>query len=461
MTGTEQQRIAKHVISGALIVAAAAAWGQSPRALLEAHSGEFRQDVIEVTEGVHVAVGFGLANSILVEGEDGLIIVDTMESTGAAEAVLERFREITYKPVAAMVYTHNHYDHVNGAGAFAAGSEPEIFAHALLPQLVADRTNVVRGAIFQRSNRQFGIPLPDDRRINAGIGAKLELGAGTSTRGYIEPTQTFDDTLEVTIAGVEMKLVHTPGETDDQLYVWLPEKRVLMPGDNFYRAFPNLYAIRGTPYRDVRLWIDSLDKMTAEAPEFLVPSHSRPITGAERIHELLTEYRDAINHVYTATLAGMNRGATPDELAHEITLPERFKDNPFVTQFYGTVPWSVRSIYNGHLGWFDGNATNLFPLAPKEEAERMAELAGGVDALREKAQAALDNGDHQWAAELADHLLALNNADDEREINQSKSAGRARRRTSLSQRTKLLPHKRHATRRILKAEPRMDTNQHE
>ena len=64
-----------------------------------------------------------------------------------------------------------------------------------------------------------------------------------------------------------MKLVHTPGETDDQLYVWLPEKRVLMPGDNFYRAFPNLYAIRGTPYRDVRKWISSLDEMIAEWAE--------------------------------------------------------------------------------------------------------------------------------------------------------------------------------------------------
>ncbi len=70
--------------TAAVMVAAAAwpalTWGVDNEAALAAHSDEFRQAVIEVTEGVHVAVGFGLANSILIEGPEGVIIVDTMES---------------------------------------------------------------------------------------------------------------------------------------------------------------------------------------------------------------------------------------------------------------------------------------------------------------------------------------------------------------------------------------------
>ncbi len=405
-------KTAIYVVGIIAVILAHAAIAQTPREQLEAHSAEFRPEVIKVTDGVYVAVGYGLANSILIEGDDGVIIVDTMESLAAAEAVRTEFRKITTAPVKAIIYTHNHYDHINGAGVFAGDDKPAVYANALLPQLVDDRNNVVQGAIFQRSTRQFGITLTDEQRINAGIGAKLVMGGGPSARGYLEPTQTFDDEpLEITVAGVKMKLVHTPGETDDQIYVWLPDKRVLLPGDNFYRAFPNLYAIRGTPYRDVRKWVASLDQIIAEKPEYLVPSHSRPIVGEERIRELLTDYHDAIDFVYKATVAGMNRGDSPDVLAHTIQLPERFANNPFLTQFYGTVPWSVRSIFAGHLGWFDGNATNLFPLAPKEEAEHMAELAGGVDALRKKAADALANGDHQWAAELADQLLALDPSD--------------------------------------------------
>ena len=50
-------------------------------------SQQLRQQVVEVTQGVHVAVGFGLANSILIEGDDGNIIVDTLESSEAAVPV--------------------------------------------------------------------------------------------------------------------------------------------------------------------------------------------------------------------------------------------------------------------------------------------------------------------------------------------------------------------------------------
>ena len=54
----------------------------------------------------------------------------------------------------------------------------------------------------------------------------------------------------------------------------------------------------------------------------------------------------------------------------------------------------------------------MFPLPPKAEAERAAKLAGGTDKLLESARDALASDDDQWAAQLADHLLAIN-ADDQ------------------------------------------------
>ncbi|MBI5063662.1 MAG: hypothetical protein HZB87_09445, partial [Desulfatitalea sp.] len=50
---------------------------------LKTHSAEFRQEVVQLLPGIHVAIGYGLANSILIEGRDGLIIVDAMESAEA------------------------------------------------------------------------------------------------------------------------------------------------------------------------------------------------------------------------------------------------------------------------------------------------------------------------------------------------------------------------------------------
>ncbi len=87
---------------------------------LRAHSQLFEQGVVKVTDGVYVAIGYGLANSIMLEGNDGIIIVDTMETVDEGERVLAAFREITDKPIKALIYTHNHADHVFGARAFAA-----------------------------------------------------------------------------------------------------------------------------------------------------------------------------------------------------------------------------------------------------------------------------------------------------------------------------------------------------
>jgi len=370
------------------------------------HSDEFRQEVIEVTEGVHVAVGFGLANSILIEAPEGVIIVDTMESALAAKQVKSEFDKLTNKPVAAIIYTHNHYDHIMGAEIFAGDDDPEVIAHELTMPLIQRVNGPLLAAMRPRNIRQFGILSPRETYLNAGIGPRLVLDGRPPLSSFIEPTRTVGDgRTELKIAGLRVHLVHAPGETADQIYVWLPDAQVLCAGDNFYKAFPNLYAIRGTPYRDPQHWVASLEQMLTEAPEHLVPSHSRPISGAEKIRDILTDYRDGIDSVLKQTIAGMNAGLTPDQLVETVKLPEHLRDNPYLQEFYGTVPWSVRAIYAGNLGWFDGNPTNLFPLGDAERAKELIDLAGGKDPLRDKASVAYDQGKYQWAAELTDHLL--------------------------------------------------------
>ncbi|MBI2425832.1 MAG: alkyl/aryl-sulfatase [Candidatus Hydrogenedentes bacterium] len=394
-------------IAGLIMILAAAAAAQTPAEKLAAHAAGFKQEVVEVAEGVHVALGYGLANAILVEGADGVLIVDTMESPVTAGEVKKAFDAITVKPVKGIVYTHFHADHIGGAGVFAGEGAPAVYAHEDTDHLVEEAKGPIAQIIRTRSIRQFGLGLPEELQISGGIGLKLSPSVGMQPK-YLAPAVTLDaERASYEVAGIKFDLVKAPGETDDQIYVWLPEKKVLLCGDNYYNAFPNLYAIRGTSYRDVRGWAESLEKMLAEGAEALVPSHTGPIIGAEAVRETLTNYRDAIRHVHDETVKGMNAGKTPDELAASIALPEHLGGLPYLQEYYGTVAWSVRSIYNGYLGWFDGNATNLYPLGVRQRAERTAKLAGGKDKLLAAAQQALAEGDAQWAAELTDLLLAL------------------------------------------------------
>jgi alkyl sulfatase BDS1-like metallo-beta-lactamase superfamily hydrolase len=375
---------------------------------LVAHSAEFKQEVIEVTEGVYVAIGFGLANSILLVGSDGVIIVDTMESNEAAIPVKTAFDKITTKPVKAIIYTHYHPDHTFGAEIFADPNQPEIYAFELTNYFLNRIVNVTREATYRRASRQFGTYLPPGGLINAGIGSRL-LFDDTKTIGFLRPVRTFaDESLKLEIAGLKLELVHAPGETDDQIFIWIPEKKVLLAADNYYKSFPNLYAIRGTAYRDVNKWINSIDKMRALKPEYLVPGHTRPLAGAERIFKTLTNYRDAIQFVHDQTIRYMNAGFAPDEIVERVKLPPHLARLSYLREYYGTIDWSVRAIFNGYLGWFSGNATDLFPLSPGDRARRIVKLAGGEDHLLELARQAVLSKDYQWGLELSDHLIRNN-----------------------------------------------------
>ncbi len=373
---------------------------------LKKHSLEFEKRVERVTDGVYVAIGFGLANSVMIEGNTGVIIVDTLESMETAAEVRSAFAEITEKPIRAVILTHNHADHVFGASVFVDDPAIPVYAHETTSGYIDRIVSVLRPVITRRSMRMFGSFLDDASMVNAGIGPRLNINEG-STIGVVRPTRTYSDELTEVICGVRLRLLHMPGETDDQTCIWLPEKKVLIAADNIYKTFPNLYTIRGTMHRDVTQWAKSLERMRDLNAEHLVPCHTGPVSGREKIRRLLTDYRDAITYVHDQTIRGMNMGLTPDELVQTIKLPPHLAKSPYLQEFYGTVEWSVRGIFSGNLGWFDGNPANLFPLPPKVRAEKIAELAGGEDSLLSRAGKALEDGKYQWALELTDHLLRL------------------------------------------------------
>jgi alkyl sulfatase BDS1-like metallo-beta-lactamase superfamily hydrolase len=377
---------------------------KAAKSLVE-HSEIFNKGVVKVTDDVYSAIGYGLANSIMIEGSDGLIIVDTMSSVEQGKTVLEAFRKISKKPIRAIIYTHNHADHVFGAEAFMI-DHPQVYAQDETLPLVLRVVNEMRPTLTVRANRMFGNMLAPADVVNDGIGPFLGL-TPESTFGFVPPTNTFSDVLELTVADVHMKLIHAPGETDDQSVVWLPEKRVLICGDDFYWAFPNLYTIRGTPFRSLKKWYRSLDMMRDLQPEHLVPCHTRPVTGNQKIERILTDYRDAIQFVHDQAIRGMNMGLTPDELVDYVKLPPHLAEAPYLQPFYGKVSWSVRAMFSGNIGWFDGDSATLEPLSRLDRAELMARLAGGVDKVKALTEKLAVEKKWQAVLEMTSHLLQL------------------------------------------------------
>src|SRR5215472_2603380 len=71
--------------------------------------------LFKVVEGVYQVRGIDLSNMTILEGDTGLIVVDTLLSVETAKAALELYyQHRPRRPVVAVVYTHSHRDHYGG-----------------------------------------------------------------------------------------------------------------------------------------------------------------------------------------------------------------------------------------------------------------------------------------------------------------------------------------------------------
>ncbi len=382
----------------------------------------FDPAIIEVAENVYTAIGYQVSANTMIVGDDGVIIIDPGQQIAGAEQVRAEFARITDRPVRAIIYTHGHGDHTNGSAAFYdTDAGIEVWARS---NYGSETNRVVAAGLdggARPSNTQ-GFDLLPEQKIGVGVAIPPErLPAGRRTADgaqprpqplQISPTHMFsEDRVSLEIAGVSLELVAAPGETADQLYVWLPEQRVVFAGDNFYQSWPNVYPLRGTARRSIRDWISSIDSMVQENPLHLVGGHTAPMLG--HAVEVLTNYRDAMQWVLDRTIEGAKQYMTPDELVDYAALPEHLAELDYLADYYGSVWGTVRDIYAQDLGWFDGDPLNLHRESPLRQSERMANLVGGVDALWIRAQEAMAEDDPLGAAQLAQHVSRLRPDDPE------------------------------------------------
>ena len=410
------------LVSGA-VVSTASAQSEATRRLLD-RNRMFERQIINVADNVYTAIGYTVSANSMIIGNDGIVIIDPGQLPAASQLVRQEFEKITDKPIRAIIYTHGHNDHTNGAVAFyEEGQGIQVWQRQNFKSETRRQAEAGLAGGARPSNTQ-GFDLPDEQKIGVGVaippprppqGGVNAAGVRTESArqsGTVSPTHTFeDDRVSLEIAGIRLDLVAAPGETGDQIYVWLPEQRVIFAGDNFYQSWPNVYPLRGTARRSTRDWIASLASMVAENPLVVVGGHTTPIT--EDALTVLTNYHDALKWVHDRTIEGAGNYLTPDELVEYAALPDHLADLDYLQDYYGSVWGTVRDIYAQDLGWFDGNPLNLHRENPVQQARRMADLVGGVDELLGKAHAEMESGDELGAAQLAWHVTKLqpDNAD--------------------------------------------------
>jgi alkyl sulfatase BDS1-like metallo-beta-lactamase superfamily hydrolase len=359
---------------------------------------------------IHVPDGW-LGNSTIIEGHDGLIVYDTSVGAEAGEFIKAEIAKISDKPIKAIFYSHHHTDHYNGTASLVGPGDVPIYAWANFEE---ERANEF-GEILPRQVTGImyyggGLLPPEDKHSHGGIALRLIGG----TPGYIPPTHTFAEDTRLEIAGVTLDVFYTGGEAISEFGIHLPDFDMVIVADEFFYGIPNMHSIRGSKPRVPDNYLKAHDRVRSIRPEWLLGSHIIPMQGKDEIEREVTTFRDATQYLWDQSIRHINKGYTPTELQHTLAeLPEHLISPPYSVPMYGTPFTSVPEFFTGWVSWFNGDATDLFPTEPKEQAQRMVELMGGRDRVLEAAKQALAEGDPQFAAELARLVVRIDTADED------------------------------------------------
>ncbi|WP_077048717.1 alkyl/aryl-sulfatase [Pseudomonas sp. KK4] len=380
-------------------------------AQLNAHAGLF-----EVSPRIYQVRGLDIANMTIIEGDDGLIIIDPLTMSETAKAALDLYyRNRPKKPVVAVIYSHTHVDHFGGVRgvideADVKAGKVKVFAPAGFMEHVMSENVFAGNAMSRRAQYQFGSLLfrGEKGQVDAGLGKSTPSG-GTIT--LIPPTDLIDKELETrTIVGLDVEFQLTPGtEAPAEMNLYLPQLRALCMAENATQMMHNLLTPRGAQVRDAKAWSQYLDNSLArygDKSDVLFAQHNWPTWGGERIRTFLADQRDMYAFINDRTLHLLNQGMTPLEVADAIkALPGALDQKWYTRGYYGSLSFNVRAVYQRYLGFYDGNPANLNPLPPVETALRTVEAMGGGAAVLEKMRAAMAKGDYRWAAQLGNQLL--------------------------------------------------------
>src|SRR5262249_40487906 len=143
--------------------------------------------LFKVADRVYQVRGLDLANMTIIEGDAGIIVLDTLLTAEAARAALDLYyANGPRKPVTAVIYSHSHVDHFGGvkgvvSEADVAAGRVKIYApDGFMEHAVSE--NVIAGnAMSRRAQYMYGPLLPprEKGQVDTGLGKNLSRGTLT------------------------------------------------------------------------------------------------------------------------------------------------------------------------------------------------------------------------------------------------------------------------------------------
>jgi glyoxylase-like metal-dependent hydrolase (beta-lactamase superfamily II) len=218
-------------------------------------------------------------NSVIIVAPKGLIVFDTGRYKKHAQQLLDFAREQN-RPIAAIINSHWHLDHVGGNPLLRAAF-PDIRVYASSAIDAARKGFLADYRAQLLTNIAGSAKNPEAQESMRAEIALIDAGAA------LEPTETITSSGQVNIAGRDLQLhLESHAVTAGDVWVFDPETRVLLAGGLV--TLPAPFFESACPSR----WRAALAHLDRAPFDWLVPGHGAPMHKPE-----FTAYRKAFSNL--------------------------------------------------------------------------------------------------------------------------------------------------------------------
>jgi glyoxylase-like metal-dependent hydrolase (beta-lactamase superfamily II) len=251
--------------------------------------------VKQIASDLYFFYDYSGSNSVFLVTDEGVLVIDTGQHPRAGQALLDRIRKITNKPIKWVINSHFHGDHTFGNAAFKTAGATFVAQKetARIMQLVQPKEMARRVGYFKSHNFD-----PNEVKL-------------------ILPDVTFDTTMTIHLGGREVRLFYLgPGQQDGDTFVLFPHARAMFtPGSFAKHSMPNMAFTTS-----VENWIKLLDQVGAMDVDVLLPAHGDVANRAD-----VKELSAMLSDEYATVKGAIGKGMSLEEAKKTLTFPQ-YKD---------------------------------------------------------------------------------------------------------------------------------------
>jgi glyoxylase-like metal-dependent hydrolase (beta-lactamase superfamily II) len=231
--------------------------------------------------GLYAFTAEGDPNSGVIIGDDSVMVVEAQATPVMAQAVIERVRQVTDKPIRYLLLSHYHAVRVLGASAFHGA---EILASGVTRDLIVERGQQDMDSEIGRFPRLFR--------------------AVESIPGLTWPTITFAGATSVWLGKREVRLAHLGrAHTAGDVVAWVPDADVVFSGDLV--EYHSACYCGDAHFTD---WPGTLDRLAALKARALVPGRGAALKTPDKVAEGIRLTREFLSTLYDSVKASVGKG---------------------------------------------------------------------------------------------------------------------------------------------------------